>query len=226
MISRRQLERQQSRQRQQPSNQLQPTSSRIWTPTNPNPEIPLTTTWFQPSNETMAEQELLLSNMYFLVVQGDAFGERLRCIECNRRHDYITLRCIPKPITGMANGLYAYYRALSDNYRPGELSPANKLRLEQIKEVIGQMPDLASVHPEMARKVVQDIGPSDLKMGAVALGVLEGISPTEAKSFEQKINDKGIRPPFKLSVVQQAEIDRALQYRGIRDRMTSTRRRW
>lgn len=216
MISKRQLEREQ--QRQQPR--------RVWTPRQNMNDTRLRTSWFQPSKETILEQEALLASMYFLVLQGDAFGERLKCTECGRRHDYITLRCIPKPITGLANGLYAYYRALADNYTLGELHPKDRDRLEQIQEVIGQMPDLASVHPQMARKLVTDIGPSDMKMGAVALGVLEGISETEAKRFEQQINDKGIKPRFRLAGVGQAELDRALQYSGIRDRMTSTRRRW
>lgn len=216
MISKRQLEREQ--QRQQPR--------RVWTPRQNMNDTRLRTSWFQPSKETILEQEALLASMYFLVLQGDAFGERLKCTECGRRHDYITLRCIPKPITGLANGLYAYYRALADNYTLGELHPKDRDRLEQIQEVIGQMPDLASVHPQMARKLVTDIGPSDMKMGAVALGVLEGISETEAKRFEQQINDKGIKPRFRLAGVGQAELDRALQYRGVRDSMTSTRRRW
>ena len=174
----------------------------------------LRTSWLQPTNETMKEQEVLLAQTYFLVLQGDEFGERLRCVRCNRRHNYITLMCIEKPISGLANGLYAYYRALKDSGAERNLKPSDLTRLEEIKNVLQQMPDLSKVHPLLARKMVQDIGPTDMKIGAVSLGILEGISPTHAHELENRINEVGIKPPFKLHDLNQAEIDRALEYSG------------
>lgn len=188
----------------------------------PQIDTRLRTSWFQPTNDTMKEQDDLLSQMFYLVRQGDEFGERLRCVECNQRHMYITLKCIEKPISGLANGLYAYYRALKDTRAEHELTPSQHARLQEIQRVLMQMPDLSKVHPELARKMVKDIGPSDLQMGAVSLGILEGISPTKARQLVEKINESGIRPRYELNPVGQHEIDRALEYRGPQ----FTRSRW
>lgn len=187
---------------------------RIITTTTGSTDPRLKTSWFQPSDETLREQELILANMFFLVRQGDAFGERLKCVECGNRHDYITLKCIEKPITGIANGLYAYYRAIKDHHLEAELPPSQQSRLAEIQQMLQNMPDLGKVHPELARKVVQQIGPSDLQLGAVSLGLLEPISPTEARRKADKINETGIRPKFVLGVPNRAEVDRALEYRG------------
>lgn len=183
----------------------------------------LKTSWFQPSNESIAEQEQILANMFFLVKQGDSFGERLKCVECGGRHKYITLRCVNKPITGLANGLFAYYRVIKDFHLETELSPAELSRFQEINQVLMNMPDIGSVHPQLARTVTKDIGPSDLQLGAVSLGILEPISPTEANSLAQKINDRGIKPKFVLVPPKRNEIDRALSYRGT---PKFTRSRW
>lgn len=183
----------------------------------------LKTSWFQPTPETLKEQDAILSQMYFLVRQGDAFGERLKCRECGARHNYITLRCVEKPITGLANGLYAYYRAIKDANLEKHLSPQNRTRFEEIQVALMNIPDLGSVHPMMARKLVTDIGPSDMQLGALSLGILEGISPTQARLLVEKINERGIKPPYTLDVPTQAEIDRSLEYRGT---PTFTRSRW
>lgn len=195
--------------------------TQLVTPINES-DTRLKTSWFQPSNETIKEQEDILSHMYFLVKQGDEFGERLRCKRCNNRHDYITLMCINKPITGLANGLYAYCRALKEAKAEHELSTAELSRLTEITNLLRKMPDLSNVHPQLARKMVKDIGPSDLQIGAVSLGVLEGISPTEARKLVDDINVKGIRPAYSLNPINQAEIDRALEYKGLK----FSRSRW
>jgi hypothetical protein len=197
-------------------------SERVWTARDDNNDPRLTTSWFQPSNDTIQEQEKLLASTYFLVRQGGEFGERLRCVRCGGRHDYITLMCVEKPITGLANGLYAYYRALKEAVREADLTPQDAVRLQEITVVLRQMPDLSKVHPQMARQVVKDIGPSDMQIGAVSLGVLEGISPTQARRLVDKINERGIRPPYSLNPVTQAEVDRALEYKGLQ----FTRSRW
>lgn len=182
----------------------------------------LTTSWFQPNITTLQEQDNILSHMYFLVKQGDVFGERLICRECGARHDYITLRCVYKPITGLANGLYAYYRAIKDHQLEGDLSPGNQARFAEIQAALQNMPDLATVHPSLARKLAADLGPSDLQLGALSLGILEGISPTEAHRLADKINEKGLKPRYELNPVNQQEIERALKYKGLR----FTRSRW
>jgi hypothetical protein len=188
-------------------------NGRIWRPVDtPNKFM---TSWFQPDTEANRQLQILLSSIHFIVIQGDAFGERLRCVECGGRHNYITLKCIPKPITGLANGLYAYYRAAKDSGVEKNLSPQERHRLIQIEQVLQAMPDLANVHPELARKLVQDIGPRDMQIGAVSLGVLEPISPTQARKFANDINSKGVYPPFRLERPNAAEIGRSVEYRGL-----------
>lgn len=206
-------------------NRRMPRARNLWTPKPIGEDYQFKTSWFQPSQDTLREQENLLAHMYFLVLQGDEFGERLRCVRCGTRHKYITLNCIERPITGLAGGLYAYYRAVRDNTAPNTLKPAHQERLIQIKQVLDAIPDLSISHPLLARKMFKDVGPSDLQLGAVALGILEGISPTDAKRLVVKINERGLERPYTLSVseqTRQAEIDRALEYRGAQ----FTRSRW
>lgn len=200
------------------------TPRRIWTPRPIDDDHRFKTSWFQPTPEIILQHQALLAHNYFLVRQGDEFGERLRCVRCNNRHDYITLMCIEKPISGLTNGLYAYYNALKSAVPTHELTPAQLSRLEQIYQVLQATPDLSKVHPQMARKVTQDLGPSDLQLGAVSLGILEGISPTRAQRFVDRINDAGLRPPYRLGVLNPAELQRALEYSGFSDQ--SYRSRW
>jgi hypothetical protein len=174
----------------------------------------LKTGWLQPTENTIREQENILANMYFLVRQGDTFGERLKCVDCGGRHDYITLRCVPKPVNGLANGLYAYYRAIKDTGREHDLRPEEQTRFDTIIDLLMQMPDLSRTHPQLARQFVKDVGPKDAQLGAVSLGILEPISPTEARKLADDINTKGIRPRFELGIIQQHEVDRMLEYRG------------
>lgn len=182
----------------------------------------LKTSWFQPANETMAEIEKLLANSYFLVRQGDEFGERLKCPRCGLRESYITFMCVPKPITGLFGGLYAYYRAFSDARRETDASPAQLTRFQQIKQILNSMPDLSHVHPLLARKVVKDIGSGDMLLGAVSLGILEPISRTEANRLVERINERGANPRYRLDPVKGYEVARALEYSGPK----FTRSRW
>lgn len=186
----------------------------IWTPQTPNPQVPTKTSWFQPTNDTMREQEALLASMYFLVIQGPEFGERLRCVRCNNRHAYITLNCVEKPITGLANGLYAYWRAIRDVGIEHAIPPDVAVRVKEIQRLLGMMPDFSTVHPQLARRLVKDIGPTDMQVGAVSLGILEPISRIEAQRFVDKINTVGIKPPYRLDMPNQAEIDRMKEYTG------------
>lgn len=172
------------------------------------------TSWFQPTMETVREADHILANMFFLVRQGDTFGERIRCTRCNQRHNYITLMCVNRPITGIVQGLYAYYRAIKDTGRDKELTPDEQTRFDMVFDALMQMPDLSNVHPQMARQVVKDIGPKDAQLGAIALGVLEPISPTEARQLAEKINMYGIRPPFVLEEPKQHEVDRMMEYKA------------
>ena len=156
--------------------------------------------WFDPGKEIMEEQFKLLNSIYFLIKQGDAFGERLKCVKCGLRHDYITLNCIERPFSGLTRGLYAYCQAIKDQGLLRFLSPEEKGRYETVTDLLNGMPDIGNVHPSMARELARDLGPSDMKVGAVALGILEGISETTARKLVEKINDRGLRPKLVLEV--------------------------
>lgn len=174
----------------------------------------LMTSWFQPSDEVLAEQDRLLATTFYLVKQGASFGERLRCTRCGNRHDYITLMCIEKPITGLYHGLYAYYRAIKDNRLEANMSPPERNRLAQIEAILQSMPDLSKLHPQLAREVTSHLESSDMQIGAVSFGVLEGISPTHAFKLVAKINDRGIRPKYRLGMPTEDEKRRAQEYRA------------
>lgn len=154
--------------------------------------------WFQPTLESVREQHKLLSSIYFLIKQGDVFGERLICNKCKLRHDYITLNCIERPFTGLTRGLYAYYQAVKDNYLVNQLSPGEVSRYRSMETALGQMPDLGTVHPEMAKDFTQNLGPSDSLLGALAIGILEGISKITAEKLVDKINMRGLKPKLIL----------------------------
>ena len=160
---------------------------------------PVAKSWLLDVVETLHEQYRLLNSIYFLVRQGDTFGERLRCVKCNGRHDYITLNCIERPFPGITGGLYAYYHLIKDNGLERFMSPEERSRYDGIVEMLDDIPDLSKTHPRMARELVKDLGPSDLKAGALSLGVLEGISEVDARRRVMKINDRGLRPKLVLS---------------------------
>lgn len=165
--------------------------------------------WFLPSEATVAEQRRILEATYFLVkIRGNGgIGEALVCDPrkggCGQKHDYITLRCVEQPFSGITGGLVAYYRAVGDNGLTDALSPHERLRLDAIRSrlgeagsLLGSLPDLRTHHPETARGM--QIGARDAQLAAVALGVLEPIPPSLARRYRDRINARGIRPRFAL----------------------------
>jgi len=162
--------------------------------------------WFLPSAETLAEQHRILSATYFLVrIRGNgSIGEALICGGCGRKHDYLTLRCVEQPFSGLTGGLLAYYRAVADNGLLDALSPSERMRMDAINRglrggiggLLSGLPDLSTRHPEMAKSM--QLGSRDAQLAAVALGVCEPIPPTLARKYAQRINARGIKPPFTL----------------------------
>lgn len=153
--------------------------------------------WFLPSSETLEEQRKLLSSIYFLVKQGDTFGERLRCVRCNNRHDYITLNCVERPFSGITGGLFAYYNLIKNNGLERYMSPSERARYDGIISTL-KMEDLSKKHPQTARQLIATLSPSDMSVGALSLGVLEGIANVHARKLVEKINDRGLRPKLVL----------------------------
>lgn len=168
--------------------------------------------WFLPNEQALREQHKILTSVFYLVRQGDTFGERLPCVRCGRRETYITLNCIPKPFNGMVSGLYAYYSLMRYNNIDSNLSPEARARVKQISNMLGRLPDLSSVHPEMARKMMASLGVNDEMTGALSIGVLEGIAPKEARALAERINDTGIKPRFVLGVPSKIDLYRAIDY--------------
>lgn len=161
--------------------------------------------WFLPSAEVLAEQRRILEGTYFLVrIRGNGgIGEALVCDPkkggCGRKHDYLTLRCVEQPFSGLTGGLFAYYRAVGDNGLVNTLSPTEQQRFAAVQSSVGWMarlPDLATHHPETARGMGLDA--RDAQLAAVALGILEPIPPSLARKYRDRINARGVRPRFTL----------------------------
>lgn len=167
--------------------------------------------WFDPSIQAQREQYKLLTSIYFLIKQGDVFGERLKCVKCGGRHNYITLNCIERPFTGLTKGLYAYYQAVKDHGIAEHLNEAEVSRYRSMERSLNQMPDIGLSHPEMAKQITKELGPSDALIGALALGILEGISSIMAHKLVQKINDRGLKP--KLILEKPSTFDKLLRQR-------------
>lgn len=160
--------------------------------------------WFLPSAETLAEQRRIMEGTYFLCrIKGNSgIGEALICDPkkggCGGKHDYMTLRCVPRPYSGITGGLFAYYRAVVDNGLGQALSATEQARTDGIANVLGRMPDIAAAHPQLARSMTAGLGQNDAQIAAVALGVLEAIPPSLARKYRDRINTRGIRPRFDL----------------------------
>lgn len=184
-------------------------STKLWLPTL---KREIQRPWFLPDKQTLEEQRKILSSIFFLVKQGDVFGERLRCTRCNNRHNYITLMCVERPITGLYQGLYLYYRAIKDHQLERELNPAQRARYDGIVTALGKIPNLGSMHPQTARQIMAKMGPSDMEVGALSLGVLEGIAPRHAAQLVQRINDRGLKPKLVLEMPNGIEVHRTSRY--------------
>jgi hypothetical protein len=162
--------------------------------------------WFLPSQATIDQQRRILASSYFLVrIAGNAsIGEALVCDQkrggCGAKHQYLTLRCVEQPFSGLTGGLYAYFRAIRDNGLERLLSPSEQARFDALNGgVFDGLPDLATRHPSLARNVTSGLGARDAQLAAVALGVLEPIPPSLARKYRDRINARGVRPKFTLA---------------------------
>lgn len=137
-----------------------------------------------------AERDRLLAGRYFLVRQG-SLGEIFRCGQCNGKHPYFTLRCVERPFSGVAEGLWAYYQTAGTPQALARMTPAERRQFHQIMRLFGQStpsPDLATSHPETARALA--IPERDIFKGAHPMGVLEEIPQALAQRYVDLINMK------------------------------------
>ena len=183
----------------------------IVTPPEPSVLLP----WFYPDADTERERERILRGRYFLV-KTQGLGLPWKCSPkkggCGGVHPYLTLRCVPRPFSGLTRGLFALWQSVANYGQEHHLSPANQSRfrdLGRIFDPVKGLPDLASAHPETARSL--GAHPGDVDMGGysfvamdasnAALGVVEVLTPSEAQRWGRKINLRGIRPAFTLEGV-------------------------
>jgi hypothetical protein len=154
---------------------------------------------FVMSPAEAAERDQLLRCRYFLVRQG-SLGEIFRCRRCQVKHAYMTLMCVERPFSGVAEGLWAYFQTVGTPEAVARMTPAERVRLNQVKGLFAPpgdpLPDLATVHPRFARGM--RVGERDAQAAAVPLGILDEIPASLAQRFVSRINARGIKPPLVL----------------------------
>ena len=149
------------------------------------------------SFEESAERERILASQFFLVRIGGS-GEIGRCTKnraCNSKHRYLTLNCVEQPFSGITRGIYLYWRAAGAAGIVNSLSARQRSRYDEMTRLFGPR-DLAEAHPYTAQQL--RTGELDMDIGALALGALEPITRAQAKRLADRINAKGIDPPFTL----------------------------
>lgn len=146
-----------------------------------------------------AERDRLLAARYFLVKQG-TLGEIFRCRRCNVRHGYMTLMCVERPFSGIAEGLWAYFQTVGTPEALKQMNRDERVRLNQVKALFAPpgaaLPDIATLHPRFARGM--RVSERDAQTGAVPLGILEPIPASLAQRYVARINAAGLKPPLML----------------------------
>lgn len=139
----------------------------------------------------------------WVLVRIDGEAERWRCTRCNCKHAHFTLCCVERPFRGLREGLRAYWHN-TGLANPSDLSPAQQQHKALLDEMFDGKPPpaLASVHPEMARRLATP--ERDLDLGAFVLGTIDPISDRTAREKIALINARAHRtvlrfdpPPFR-----------------------------
>jgi hypothetical protein len=156
--------------------------------------------WFVPTREALKERRKILAGRYFLVrAAGGPAGEIWRCRRCNGKHRYFTLMCKEQPFSGLTGGLYAFWHTVGAQGAAAYLSDAQRARLREMSKLFGpsqDAPDLATAHPQTVRQFAT--AETDADLGALALGILEPITQTEAQRYADRINAAAGRRIFTL----------------------------
>ncbi len=152
-----------------------------------------------------ARARLLASKFYLVKTSGNVgLGEGLRCRGCGSKHRYLTLRCVEQPFDGLNRGLRAYFQVAGDAGAVAYMNPQQRAKYETARRLFqpsAGLPDLSTSHPEMARRVQGDA--QDLDVGGVAVGILEPITRQMAQALADRINARGVKPPFTLPGLRQ-----------------------
>lgn len=133
----------------------------------------------------------------YVLIRNDGEGERWRCGRCNAVHDHYTLFCVERPFRGVREALYAYWRHAV--VRDGDLTPVQRTRRKDVASALGvadDVPDLATVHPQMARSLGTPEGST--VYGGLLLGTIDVISSARAFQFASRINSIARRTVVRL----------------------------
>jgi hypothetical protein len=118
----------------------------------------------------------------------------------NRKHGYMTLMCVERPFSGIAEGLWAYFQTVGTPEALKRMTPAEKRRLDQVTRYFAPpgdvLPDIATLHPRFARGM--RVPERDALTGAVPLGILDEIPASLAQRYVTRINAAGLKPPLVL----------------------------
>lgn len=147
--------------------------------------------WWRDQAEVEARDATLRGKFFVVNIAGNnGVGELWKCRRCKGRHRYMTASCIERPFNGLDGALYAIYQQAGDlaavrslDGRSGAADTARVL----VREVM-KMPDLATSHPETARRLGTDLSRFDVSMGGINLGTVEEIPVTLAQRLLDRIN--------------------------------------
>lgn len=141
---------------------------------------------FITSPADAAERDRLLAQRYFLVRQG-SLGEIFRCGLCRGKHEYLTLRCVERPFSGVAEGLWGFFQVAGTPQALTRMRPDERAIVTRLTRIFGpSTPDLTTSHPEMARSL--GVADRDILRGTVPLGILEEIPAALAQRYQDRIN--------------------------------------
>jgi hypothetical protein len=153
--------------------------------------------FWSPSEAVLAERRAALARRFFLVriAGNDGLGELWKCKQCRGRHPYLTLHCVERPFSGLDQCLYAIYQQAGDLAAVRDLDPSRQARQVAKRAVLTpvmRLPDLASMHPEMARHRAGRgrLDAFDVEIGGLRLGRIEQIPRTLAQKRLDQINQR------------------------------------
>lgn len=146
-----------------------------------------------PPEAAVAERDRIRGQSYFLLrIAGNAgVGEVWRCKRCGGRHAYMTASCIERPFNGLDQVVHAVYQQAGDLAAVQSVGPSARQTVKRaILREIADVPDLATMHPELARQQAaqRHLTAFSIEIGGVKLGQVEEIPSTYAQRLLDKIN--------------------------------------
>lgn len=147
--------------------------------------------WWRDQAEVDARDNSLRGKFFVVCIAGNGgVGELWRCRRCRGRHRYMTASCIERPFNGLDGALYAIYQQAGDlaavRALGGRQLAADAAQL-LVREVM-RLPDLATAHPDLARRQSAGLSQFDVSLGGISLGTVEEIPRTYAQRLLDRIN--------------------------------------